>query len=417
MAVSVPRAATLVAALLVYTMPALAQTPADTAARRQQRTLDSLAAVVRALQERVDSLLRLRAAGDTSGAAELEALRAAAAAAGADSAGASRPAQARLGLNALNPEISVTTIVHASLIRPGPQTESFDAREFEFSFQSALDPYSYTKIFLSVTPEEIEVEEGYAYWSGLPGNTRLDVGRMRQPLGELNRWHRHALPEGELPLVHQLYLGGVEGLSGTGVSLYAPLPFSGRAGSFEWYGQVTKGTNETLYVSGDRPAFLSALSGFWQLTRATYAMLSISGAHGTNPDTSLTSTVAALAARVTWRPPAEAARREVTVRGEIFALRRRFAGVGPTRLGGYVGTQARLNRRWVAGLRADYVENPDPVVASHQWETHASLTFWQSEFVYLRAEWTQHRETLAPTTNRLSLHAVWAMGPHKHEIF
>ena len=324
------RAATLVAALLLFAGAAPAQAQqADTTARRQQRTLDSLAAVVRSLQARLDSLHRLRAPGDTTGNAELEALRAAAAAASADSqAAAAEPRQARLGLNALNPEISVTAIVHAAVVRPGPQTESFDAKEFEFSFQSALDPYSYTKIFLSVTPEEIEVEEGYAYWAGLPGHTRLDVGRFRQPLGELNRWHRHALPEGELPLVHLLYLGGAEGLSGTGVSLYAPLPFSGRLGTFEWYGQVTRGTNEGLFLGGDRAALLSALNGFWQLTRSTYAMLGVSGVYATN-----------------------------------------------------------------------------------------ALTFWQSEFVYLRAEWTHRRDTLAPTTDRLSLHAVWAMGPHKHEIF
>lgn len=217
--------------------------------------------------------------------------------------------------------------------------------------------------------------------------------------------------------MHLLYLGGAEGLSGTGVSWYAPLPFSGRLGTFEWYGQVTRGTNEGLFLGGDRPAWLSALNGFWQLTRSTYAMLGVSGVYGTNADSSLETTLGALAARLTWRPPAEATRKEFTIRGEAFALRRRFAGAGPTRVGGYLGAQARLSRRWIAGLRADYVESPDPLISSHQWETHAALTFWQSEFVYLRAEWTHRRDTLAPTTDRLSLHAVWAMGPHKHEIF
>ncbi len=392
-----------------------AQTPADSVARRQQRTLDSLAAALRALQARLDSLARARA--DTAPTDDLAALRAAAAAAAPDSGTASAPRQARLGQNALNPEISVTAIVHAGVDRPGPQAEPFSAREFEFSFQSALDPYSYTKIFLSVTDEGAEVEEGYAFWSGLPGHTRLDVGRLRQPLGELNRWHRHALPEGELPLVHQRYLGGTEGLKGTGVSLYAPLPISGRAGTYEWYGQVTQGTNDSLFLGGNRPSFLSALSGFWQFTRSTFAQVSVSGAYGTNPDSSLKTTIGALAVRFTWRPPAEGTRREFTTRGELFALHRRFAGTGPARLGGYLAAYWRLDRRWIVGVRGDYVQSPDPVVAAHEWELHSTLTFWQSEFVYLRAEFTHHRDVAGFNSERLALHAVWAMGPHKHELF
>ncbi len=408
--------ATLVAAASLWCSALLAQVPADSAARRQQRTLDSLAAVIRSLQSRVDSLARARAAGDTTAGDELAALRAAAVLAGADSAAAAPPRQARLGLNALNPEISVTAIVHASALRPGPQTESFDAREFEFSFQSALDPFSYTKIFAAVSEEGIEIEEGYAYWAGLPGHFRLDVGRFRQPLGELNRWHRHALPEGDLPLVHQRYLGE-EGLAGTGVSLYWPLPISGRAATFEWTAQITKGTNETLFLGGDRVSYLSQVVGFRQFTRSTYALVSLSGVRGSNPDSGLTTTLGVLAARATWRPPAEARRKEVTVRGELFALRREVAGVGPTRLGGYIGASARVTQRWVVGARADYVESPDPLALAHEWETHATLTFWQSEFVYLRAEWTHRRDPLAATSDRLALHAVWAIGPHKHEIF
>ncbi len=406
------------AGALVAGTPAWAQNqaPTDSALRRHQRTVDSLIAAVRAMQARLDSLARAR--GDTGAPDDLAALRAAAgAAAGDTSAAAAAPRQARLGQNALNPEISVTAIVHASLLRPGPQTEAFDAREFEFSFQSALDPYSYTKIFASITEEGVEIEEGYAYWSGLPGHTRLDVGRFRQPLGELNRWHRHALPEGELPLVHQRYLGGVEGLSGTGASLYWPLPFSGRGGTYEWTAQITRGTNQGLFAGGDRPGYLSSLSGFWQFTRSTYAMASVSGTYGTNPDSSLKTSLGVLAARLTWRPPAEATRREFTVRGELFALRRRFANAGPTRLGGYVGTTWRLSRRWIVGGRADYVESPDPAVTAHEWELHSTLTFWQSEFVYLRAEFTHRRDIAGLDSERLALHAVWAMGPHKHEIF
>ena len=117
------------------------------------------------------------------------------------------------GANLLNPEISATGDVRLVARDEGPQHDNAIAREFEFSFQSALDPYSKTKIFLTFEDEEIGVEEGYIYWTGLPGGIRADVGKFRQQIGDLNRWHLHALPETEYPLVYQRFLGE-EGLSG-----------------------------------------------------------------------------------------------------------------------------------------------------------------------------------------------------------
>ncbi len=78
--------------------------------------------------------------------------------------------------------------------QPGIQRENFDPREFEVGFQSPLDPYSNTKIFVSFENGEVSIEEGYAYWTGLPGHIRFDIGKFRQQFGELNRWHLHALP-------------------------------------------------------------------------------------------------------------------------------------------------------------------------------------------------------------------------------
>ena len=101
----------------------------------------------------------------------------------------------------------------------GGRRDNGVAREFEVALQSALDPYSSTKIFLTFENEEVGVEEGYIYWTGLPGRLRVDVGKFRQQLGDLNRWHLHALPETEYPLVYQRFLAP-EGLAGVGLSLY-----------------------------------------------------------------------------------------------------------------------------------------------------------------------------------------------------
>jgi hypothetical protein len=393
-----------------------AQVPQDSVQRRQQRTIDSLAAALRRLQARLDSLA-LPQTPDTSGGG-LEAIRAAALAAAGNDTAELAQVGSRVGgrsQNALNPEISITGDVRAGVSDPGPQTQPFIPREFELGLQSALDPYSVSKVFVSFSEAGVDVEEAYAYWAGLPGHFRLDVGKFRQQVGELNRWHLHALPEDEYPLVLQRYLGA-EGLSATGVSFYAPLPFSGRGGTFEWYGQVTRGDNTTMFAAGNRPAYLSQLSGFWQFSRATYAQLSVTGIYGTNPDTSLKTAVGAVAARFTWRPPEEAKYKEFTIRSEVFSFRRRIAGSGPTRTGGYVDATWKLSSRFIAGIRGDWVQPPLPL-GGHEWQVIPTLMFWESEFVFLRAQWTHHRDVLNTTTDRFGLQVVWAMGPHKHELF
>jgi hypothetical protein len=399
-----------------------AQQPADSIARRQQRTLDSLTAAIKALEARLDSLAKAGQVGAVAtGTDELAALRAAATAATADSAPA-QPQQAKLGQNALNPEISVTGDLRANAWKPGPQTNNFEAREFEFAFQSALDPFATAKVILSVTPEGAEVEEGYAFFTALPAHLRLDAGRFRMLVGELNRWHAHALPEDEYPLVIRTF-AGEEGIKGNGVSLYSPLPVSVFGGAYELTVQATSGENDVLFYGSRRPTVNAQLAGFWQTSRATFAQLSVSGLRGTNPDSNLTTKLGVVAARFTWRPPQEAQARELTVRGELWGLDRQFTLTGPApasfgkRLGGYGDASWKLNRQWIASVRGDYVQSPELGKDFHEWAVTPTLTFWQSEFVYIRGIYEFRRDVLSADNHRLSMQLNFSMGPHKHEIF
>jgi hypothetical protein len=407
---------------MVWSAQVKAQTPADSTVRRQQRTLDSLSAVIRALTARIEALEGARARGDTTGVDELAALRAAAAAASSDSSAAARPPQqARLGQNALNPEISVTGDVRMNARRPGPQIDGFSPREFELGFQSALDPFATAKVFVSMEGGQVGLEEGYAYFTSLPAHLRLDVGQFRQQVGELNRWHLHALPEDEYPLVVRRF-AGEEGLVAPGASLYWPLPFSGKAGAYELTVQATNGENEVLFAGGRRPAVNAQLSGFWQLTRSTYAQLSLSGLRGTNADTSLTTNLGVGAARFTWRPPQQGQARELTVRSEVWLLNRKFDLPAPNkfdanRVGWYVDGTWKLDRRWTVSVRGDHVQSPEPGPVAHEWAVTPSLTFWQSEFVYLRTQFEHSRDIANASRNRLTFQMVFAMGPHKHELF
>jgi hypothetical protein len=391
-----------------------------------QRQLDSLAAEVRALRARLDSLraalVRSGIRPDTTRAAadtDIAALRAAAAGVigkdttqRADTSSARQFVGRERNQSQLNPEISATGDVRAYATTGELQHDNFEPREFEIGFQSALDPYSHTKIFLSFENGSVGVEEGYAYWTGLPGHLRLDLGKYRQQFGELNRWHLHAVPETEYPLVLKTFLGE-DGLAGTGLSLYRA--FSG-FGTHELTVQMTLSESDAeLFGGSGRPTYLGHLLNFWQLSRSTYMQIGASALYGTNPDSTMKTGVGGLDFRLTWRPPAQALYREWTLRGELLALRKQIAGTGPTRLGGYVSSTYKLDQRWIAGVRYDYVESPEFGTITQQ--VIPTLTWWESEWVFLRAQYRWERVEGVNATNQFALQAVWAIGPHKHETY
>ena len=172
--------------------PSAATPPAQAAAD----TTDPLAAI-RAAADSAAVAAGAPAAGDTTGAGPTEFV------------------SRQRNQSSMNPEISATGDVQFSA-ETGQQGLDLQLAEVEVSLQAALDPYSATKIFLTWGAEEIGVEEAYIYWTGLPGKVRADLGKFRMSVGELNRWHPHALPETNYPLVYQAFLGE-DGLAGTGV--------------------------------------------------------------------------------------------------------------------------------------------------------------------------------------------------------
>jgi hypothetical protein len=385
------------------------------------RRVDSLAAEIRLLKARLDSLQARFAppAQDTAAGDDLAALRAAAAAAAGrpagqrpDTAGPTQFVGRERSQTQLNPEITATGVVRAYARTEGVVRDNFDPREVEIGFQAALDPYSHTKIFVALEGGEVDVEELYAYWTGLPGRLRLDVGKFRQQFGELNRWHLHAVPETEYPLALTTFLGE-EGLMGTGLSLYRAI---GGLGTHELTAQVTQSaSDDVLFGAGGRPTYLVHLRNFWQLTPSTYMQIGGTGLYGTNPDSALRTKVGGLEFRFTWRPPARALYRDWTLRGELYALQKESSGSGTTRWGGYASTTYKLGQRWIAGVRYDYVESPELGEITRQ--VIPSLTLWQSEWVFLRAQYQWQKIAAASPTHQLAFQAVWAIGPHKHETY
>lgn len=431
---------------------ALAGSPSLSAQEPPTPAQDSLRVELRRLAALVDSLRaevnRLRAEGREPEAQDaLAALRAAAQAA-ATGGGAPPPAETpanqefvgrQRSLQALNPEISLTADVFAQVVKGDPNVENFFAREFELALVSNLDPFSRAKVFISrhvpggeITPfddpahgegeegEGFAVEEGYVEWVSLPGALGLKLGRFYQQFGQLNRWHSHAIyfQSRSLP---SLAFVGEEPLAQTGASVRWLAPVGGGAGTYTATLEVTRSENENLFGTSSRPSVLSNVDAFWQISEATDLDLSATWVRGTYEDETnvFDRSLWGVEASFTWSPPGASRYRGVNVRAGVKVLDGLVSPEGEylaeTAKGVWSMAETKLSQRWLLGGRFDWVQSPEDT-GETAWLAGPTLTWWQSEFVRLRAEYDLlGRDGFRD--GRLLLQATFSMGPHKHETF
>lgn len=454
-AATVGTMAALVAVAAALAAPAVASAQEEAREEAPAATIDSLQSRIAELEARLDSLLtELGAEAPEAGEEveetedELARLRAAADRA-AEEGEAGRDTTGEGGsrtrsLQALNPEISVTGDVVGTWTNPeeGGSNVSAAARSFEFSFQSALDPYTRTKVYVGrhedleiaglgghLHDEEaeggeegeeghadeehgFEIEEGYLYWVGLPGGLGARLGKFRLDFGLYNRWHSHALLDVDRPLAAKTFLGE-NGLAQTGGGLTLPsltLGPSTQTASL----QVTRGAGAP-FEGGNELSYLGRLQSFWDVSPATYVQFGASGLYGENDDEGLVSRVLGIDASLRWRPSG-GQYRDLQVKAEWFFADRDF-GAGPdlTGDGGYLQANYRLDRRWVLGARADYLDGfgDEPEVV----QLAPSVSWWQSEWVRLRLQYNYVHHRGEGDNHSLLFQTVWAVGPHKHETY
>ncbi len=405
---------------------------------------DSTTTMLRSLLRRLDSLERvvadLRASQrDTTQAIdEVAALRTAARAAAGETASNAEGQSRTRNLQILNPEISVTGDVVGSMSAASQESAAFTGtpREFEFSFQAALDPYTRTKVFItreedfeiagapepeapaangSAPVEEartFEIEEGYMYWVGLPGGLGAKIGKFRQEIGLYNRWHTHALPEVERPLATTTFLGE-DGLIQTGASIALPTITLGSVTQSLTF-EVARGSNEVLFERGSQMSYLGRLQNFFDISSASYLQLGATGVYGKNSEADLESRLLGLDLAFRWNPGA-GSYQDLQLKGEWYFLEQ---NAGPETLsgnGGYLQANYRLNRQWILGTRADHVNFVDNT--PNIFQLVPSLTWWQSEWVRLRLQYNMLRPSGGDANHTVLLQFVWAMGPHKHETY
>jgi hypothetical protein len=265
---------------------------------------------------------------------------------------------------------------------------------------------------------EIGVEEGYLEWVNVPGGFGLTLGRFYQRLGTLNRWHSHALYFQSRSLPHLAFIGE-EPLAQTGISVYSLLPVE-RFGTWQAWVEVTRASNEALFGESEGLSYLGHLNAFWELSPAWDLDLGASVLAGKyrDPDREYDQRFFNLEGALTWRPPGRSGYREAVLRAGLMV---RDPANGPPEAslssarGIWSLAEVRLAPQWLVGARYDWVENPDDP-GQTAWLVSPTLTWWQSEYVRLRAEYDALGG--APgTRGQLLLQVTFAMGPHKHEKY
>jgi len=338
--------------------------------------------------------------------------------------------QGALNLQKLNPEISLTG---DAITVYSPNDEELDVengmhfRVLGLHFQSSLDPFSLSKVAISFSPEEgVGVEEAYITWTNPLPRTSITLGRFRQQLGIINRWHVHALDQSFFPLVLRTFFGE-EGLAQTGISFHTLLP-SLTASANEITVQIAMNENPVLWGNGKGlPNALFHFKNYYDLTDNTYLEIGFTGLVGTNDTLGFqlntsrgTTRVWGVDITLSWSPAQYRLYRQLDWRTEIFRV-----GYYPlhrpdyTGWGGFSYLNYRVNRRWYTGIRLDY-QAPDTPAAPFTkiFQIVPYATVWQSEFVYLRFQYIFQYLPDTETKNHQFLFQVdWAFGPHKHEKY
>ncbi|HEU5217828.1 MAG TPA: hypothetical protein VFU23_04170, partial [Gemmatimonadales bacterium] len=196
-----------------------AQSPADSSARRQQRTADSLAAALRALEARLDSLAQAGAGAAQPAAQPAPQVRAAG-------------AYMNVSFVGLTDFGWSSTRDIASLQRGDhdPRVRGFSIPNGELALDGTVDPYF--KAFANIVYKldshgetGVELEEMYFITTGLPGNLQLKGGQFFTEFGRQNPQHPHAWSFVDQPLVLNRMFGP-EGLRSQGARLSWLLPTS-----------------------------------------------------------------------------------------------------------------------------------------------------------------------------------------------
>jgi hypothetical protein len=288
--------------------------------------------------------------------------------------------------------------------------------EAEVTFQAVVDPYARADVFLSASPDGVEIEEGYLTLTSLPGGLLAKVGKMKQQFGKVNTMHAHTLPWVDVPIVMKNFLGGEEGLNDSGISvsklLLNPLFF------LEATGEVYQG-NSGPFQTHQRSdvSWLGRLRGYRDITESTNLDVGFSFTRGHNdagPD--FTTRVYGVDATFRYRPLRRAIYRRFMARTELMWSDRGQQTGDVNAFGMYASGDYQFARRWFAGVRFDYSERATDANLVDKGPS-VVVTYWPSEFSQIRGQYRRLTYAEGSTANEVLFQFLFSIGAHGAHVF
>jgi len=385
-----------------------AQAPSET--DQKLKALEERVAVLEAELRAVKEARAAQAAPAIPGGAEQAAATVAVAPAASGTTGGAPAGLA----NALNPTISVIGNFQGAAGRnPVRGVPSLEMHETEIALQAIVDPYARADFFVALSPEGVELEEGYLTFTALPGGFVGRVGKMRAAFGKVNAMHNDQLPWIDRPLVTENLVAGEEGINDAGLSVNRS--FEGPGGIFlEGTAQVFRGESEGLFEANRKRelSLVSHLRGYHDLSDETNLELGFSYSRGYNDaGPGFTTNLHGVDATLRWKPLRRAIYHGFLWRTEwVWSRRDQF----PTRekaFGLYSAAEYRLNRRWTVGGRFDRSGRAREAAMTDTGFS-ALLTYWPSEFSQIRGQYRFTRYGEGRDGNELRVQFLFNIGAH-----
>lgn len=324
-----------------------------------------------------------------------------------------------------NPDISVI----ANFLGVAGENQNSDQpalglNEVETAFQAIIDPYARADFFLAAGPEGLEIEEGFATFTSLPGGLLLKAGKMRAQFGKVNTLHAHGIPWADRPLVTQNLVGGDEGISLSGVSLSRLI--SNSALFVEAIGEAFYGESD-VFASSKRSklTYVGRLRAYRDVSEG--ANIDVGGSFAFGPsagtpdfqvfDDEVSTRLVGFDATFRYRPLRRAIYRRFLARTELVWSRPRVLGQwDPTSFGFYGSAEYQFARRWFAGARYDRSERAfDNSLVDKGGSV--SLTFWPSEFNQVRGQYRRTNYGDGVKTNEFLFQILFSIGAHGAHVF
>ena len=334
-----------------------------------------------------------------------------------------------------NPDISVNgNFIAAAGSNPFATLSPMQLSEVEAAFQSVIDPYARADFFLSAGPDGLEVEEGYATFTSLPGNILLKVGKMRAQFGKMNTLHTHALPTVDRSLVTDNLVGGDEGLSDAGfsVSHLVKNPYL----FLELTGEVFAGISD-VFQSDERSklVYVGRVRGYRDINESSNLDIGFSFATGptrvevepallssgtSSPTLSavgLTKHLYGVDATFRYRPLRRAIYQRLNLRTELIWSQQQMPDAAAQHaFGMYASGEYQFARRWYIGGRGD---RSGRTLDASAIDTGGSvfLTFWPTEFSQIRGQFRRINFAGGEKGNEFLMQFNFSIGAHGAHLF